>query len=56
MPRPFSQVELENLQQQFFFQLGYKVDLYHSEEHRGIIIVPHGRPLHPANIVKAFNY
>jgi hypothetical protein len=52
----FTPQELESLAGQFFFELGFKVTIYHSELHRGIIVTKDGAPLHPMNVVKAFNY
>ena len=48
--------QLVEIQKHFALQLGKKVDLYHSERHRGILIVPHGLPLHPKNIIATYQY
>jgi len=51
-----SDEQLKVLQKQFALRLGQKVDLYHSERHRGILIVPHGLPLHPRNVIATYQY
>ncbi|HLO11503.1 MAG TPA: hypothetical protein VK190_04540 [Pseudoneobacillus sp.] len=48
--------QLQEIQKQLFFELGFKVDIYHSQAYRGIIAVPAGQPLTPFNVVKIFNY
>jgi hypothetical protein len=51
-----SDEQLKEIQEQFALQFGRKVDLYHSERHRGILIVPNGLPLHPTNIITIYQY
>lgn len=48
--------QLVLMQRQLAVKFGIKVDVYHSEMHRGILVVPHGLPLHPENIISAINY
>lgn len=51
-----SDEQLKSIQKQFAIQFGQKVDLYHSEKHRGILIVPHGTSLHPRNVIATYQY
>lgn len=48
--------QLLEIQQQMFFQLGHKVDLYHFENIREIVIVKENMPLIPENTIKIFKY
>lgn len=48
--------QLLNIMQQLFFELGYKIDLYHFERISEIVIVRHGDTLSPENVVKSYNY
>jgi hypothetical protein len=48
--------QLKQLQAELFFEFGFKVDVYQSEFHRGILVVPHGQPLIFQNVIKVFNY
>jgi hypothetical protein len=48
--------QLRSLQEQIAMQFGKKVDVYHSEINRGVIVVSHGMPLHPQNIVSVIQY
>jgi hypothetical protein len=48
--------ELKKLQEQLYWQFGTKVDVHHSEKHRGIIVVPHGSPLNPFNVLATYSY
>lgn len=48
--------QLLEIQQQLFFQLGHKIDLYHFEKIREMVIVKHGEILTPENVIKVFNY
>lgn len=48
--------QLEEIQQQLFFQLGHKVDLYHFEKVREIVVVKHGNLLTQENVIKVFKY
>jgi hypothetical protein len=51
-----SDAQLLAVQRQFALQFGHKVDLYHSEKHRGILVVPHGASLHPRNVIATYQY
>jgi hypothetical protein len=48
--------ELKALQKQIALNLMEKVDIYHSEKHRGVLVVSHGAALHPNNIIAKFQY
>jgi hypothetical protein len=48
--------QLKEIQQQMFFELGHKVDVYHFERIREIVIVKHGDPLIMENAIKVFHY
>jgi uncharacterized protein YqhQ len=49
-------MNLLDIQKQLYYQLGFKVDVYHSEEHRGILAVKHNQPLTPFNVIFSMNY
>ncbi len=51
-----TQEELLRLQRDLCERFGGKVDVYHSEEHRGVIAVPHGHSLDPFNVIYRANY
>ncbi len=44
------------LQRDIAMQVGHKVDVFHSEKHRGILIVPHGHELNPFNVIANIGY
>lgn len=48
--------QLLNLQAQLFNYFGFKIDLHHSEEHRGILVVKHDQPLKRMNVIHAISY
>lgn len=48
--------QLENIQKELFFKLGYKIDLYHFPELREIAIVQANDPLIPDNVIKSYKY
>lgn len=48
--------KLINLQKTISKKVGFKVDVYHSEEHKGILAVRHGEPLTPFNIIYQQRY
>lgn len=48
--------QLIQIQQELFFQLGFKIDLYHFERIHEIVIVKHGDELKPENVVKVYSY
>lgn len=48
--------QLENIMAQLFFELGHKIDLYHFENIREIVIVKHGELLKIENVIKTFKY
>lgn len=45
---------LEFIQKNLHARFGHKVDVYRREGY-GVLAVPHGLPLHPANILEGFN-
>ena len=51
-----NQKQLLNLQERLAKRLGRKVDVYHSEKHRGVLAVEHNQPLTPFNIIYRMNY
>lgn len=48
--------ELKDLQKKIALNHMQKVDVYHSEQHRGILVVPHGAALHPINVIAKIQY
>jgi hypothetical protein len=48
--------QLEEMQQRLFFEFGHKVDIYHFENIREIVVVTHGEPLTPTNPLKVYKY
>lgn len=48
--------QLIQIQRELFFQLGFKIDLYHFERIHEIVIVKHGDELKPENVVKVYSY
>ena len=47
---------LKELQQSLFFELGHKVDLYHFERSREVVILKHGDEFKEENIIKILSY
>lgn len=48
--------KLLELQQQLFFQLNHKVDIYDFPRVGEIVVVKHGALLIPDNIIKVYKY
>lgn len=48
--------ELKELQERLYWELGIKVDVYHSEKHRGVLVIPHGQSINPFNVIKSYSY
>lgn len=48
--------QLLAIQKRLYEVNGFKVDVYHSEKHRGVIAVPHGKSLHPFNVIYRVKY
>jgi hypothetical protein len=49
--------QLEEIQQQLFFELGQKIDLYHFEKIREIVAVRHeGLITNKEDVLKVFKY
>ncbi|HDR7932585.1 MULTISPECIES: hypothetical protein [Bacillus] len=51
-----TQERLIEIQKKLAKQFMQKVDVYHSEKHRGILVVGHGQALHPHNILAVIPY
>lgn len=48
--------ELQAIQKQLALELMQKVDVYHCDKYRGVLVVPHGAALHPNNVIARFQY
>jgi len=49
--------KLKEIQQQLFFELNVgKIDIYHFERIKEIVVVRHGDTLEQENILKVFKY
>jgi hypothetical protein len=51
-----SDEKLKEIQQQLFFEYGFKVDIYHFESNREIAVVKHGNSFASYNILKSYKY
>jgi hypothetical protein len=52
-----SDQQLQQIHQQLFFQLNVgKIDLYHFEKIREIVVVKEGMECKPENAIKVFKY
>lgn len=48
--------QLRIFQLKMFNLFGFKVDVYHSEKHRGVLVFPHGKAFHPMNVIYQMSY
>lgn len=51
-----TQERLIEIQKKLAMQFMQKVDVYHYEKYRGILVVGHGQALHPHNILAVIPY
>ncbi|UBR30209.1 hypothetical protein LCG60_27065 [Bacillus sp. SD-4] len=51
-----TQERLIEIQKKLASQFMQKVDVYHYEKYRGILVVGHGQALHPHNILAVIPY